>query len=240
MSPNGKTENQKKKIAIMKKKRYINPEMLDDDIADEDLDDGSSSASQPLIPGDILDKQLQIIREGNAFLEKFEELMARAEATQTKLAQQLGETVKIKVGLHEDAVRTLNSVVAKSKSEASAFTASVTKLSAEEMGRLRLVYTEVGNKMKENVDSYLNARMESTSKEMERRCSQFERKSHGHMMSNYSYYLHWVLFVSALIFGLWGVWQFWRYEMSEYMEWYIFAAITFNALIRLIMHLSDK
>lgn len=224
----------------MKKKGYINSAILEADITDNETVNVSESTPQIPMPENILDKQLLIIREGNDFLMKFETLITRAETAKTELAQQLNATAKIKVSLHEDAVRSLNSLVNSYKTEALAFADSVTMLSSHERDIAIQVYTEIGNKMKENVDSYLKSRMEATVKEIDLKCSQFESKAHGHMMSNYSYYLHWVLFVSALIFGLWGVWQFWRYEMSEYMEWYIFAAITFNALIRLIMHLSDK
>lgn len=196
--------------------------------ADIDVEDAScnSSEQQEALHSKtrmVLDKQLEIIRKGNEFLENFRKLMEEANTAKEALGDELKKAHGVELKLNTADKMELNSIVSRlvlsvNTAVANCETAVVT-VSDDTKKSFKDAYDDIGRKMKAAVDDYMKKRVGATIDAVNTHCNAMEDKVKGHFMSNTSYFLHYFLLVVSRAFGLWGAWYFVPIYLTETMGW---------------------
>lgn len=222
----------------------IDPELFAD-IEIEDCSDKSSGQEEALQPKTqmVLDKQLEIIRDGDKFIEDLRKFFVLANSVKRALRKELNAAHSVELKLCAEDQTALNTKVQELVSSVTTATgtcsSTVTTISEETKQNFNTVYEGIGKKMKEDVNAYMKMRVGDTINEIDTHCSAMEDKVKGHFMSNTTYVLHYFLLVVSCAFGFWGAWHFVPSYMTEAMGWALVAIAGITAYGLLMYKLRD-
>lgn len=222
----------------------IDPELFAD-VEVEDCSDKSSGQEEALLPKTqmVLDKQLEIIRNGDKFIEDLRKFFVLANSVKRALRKELNAAHSVELKLCAEDQTALNSKVQELVSSVTTATetcsSTVTTISEETKQNFNTVYEGIGKKMKEDVNAYMKKRVGDTINEIDTHCSAMEDRVKGHFMSNSTYFLHYFLLVVSCVFGFWGAWLFVPIYMTQAMGWALVAIVGIAAYGLLIYKLRD-
>lgn len=222
----------------------IDPELFAD-VEVEDCSDKSSGQEETLQPKTqmVLDKQLEIIRNGEEFLQNFRKLVVEAKTVSAALKKELEKSHSVELKLSTEDQTALNTKVQELVSSVTTATgtcsSTVTTISEETKQNFNTVYEGIGKKMKDDVNAYMKKRVGDTINEIDTHCNAMEDKVKGHFMSNTTYVLHYFLLVVSCAFGFWGAWHFVPNHITEAMGWAIVAIVGIAAYGLLMYKLRD-
>lgn len=222
----------------------IDPELFAD-IEVEGCSDKSSGPEEALQPKTqmVLDKQLEIIRNGDKFIEDLRKFFVLANSVKRALRKELNAAHSVELKLCAEDQTALNTKVQELVSSVTTATGTcsgtVTTISDDTKKSFKKVYDDIGQKMKDDVNDYMKKRVGDTINEIDTHCSAMEDKVKGHFMSNSTYFLHYFLLVVSCAFGFWGAWHFVPHYMTEAMGWALVAIAGITAYGLLMYKLRD-